>query len=162
MSHTANDYRIEKARCQVAVTTLDGERLVGDVFVQPYVHRRAGPEVPTDVFNGADPFLPLVQPDGGTLLLAKDRLREVEIPEEHPAGEEDPYAAVGVRFANVELTLLGNIVRTGSVKLELPYERPRLLDFFNRYDERFLSLYTDEGTLLVNRRCIERVRPLDV
>src|SRR5687767_5475515 len=127
MPNTANDFRIEKARCQVAVTTLDGERLVGDVFVQPYVHRRAGPEVPTDLFNGTEPFLPLALTEGGTVLLAKDRLREVEVPDEGEPGEEDPYAGVGVRIMRVELTLLGNVVRVGTIKLELPYERPRLL-----------------------------------
>ena len=162
MPNTANDYRIEKSRCQVAVTTLDGERLVGDVFLQPYAHRRAGPEAPADMLNDDDPFFPLALPEGGTLLFAKERLREVEVPDERALHGDDPYADAGVRYANVELTLLGNVVRVGRIKVELPYERPRLLDFFNRCGDRFLALYADEGIRLVNRRCIERVRPLDV
>lgn len=162
MSTTANDYRIEKARCQVAVTTLDGERLVGDVFLQPYAHRRAGPEAPEDLLNDDDPFFPLALADGsGTLLIAKDRLNEVEVPDDRPRDDEAAYEAMGIRLAAVELTLLGGVVRTGTVKLELPYERPRLLDFFNRYARRFLVLHGDDGIRLVNRRSIERVRPLD-
>lgn len=162
MSTTANDYRIEKSRCQVAVTTLDGERLVGDVFLQPYAHRRAGPEAPEDLLNDDDPFFPLALADGsGTLLIAKDRLREVEVPDERLPDDEGAFLAMGVRLASVELTLLGGIVRSGVVKLELPYERPRLLDFFNRYAHRFLVLYGEEGVRLVNRRSVERVRPLE-
>ena len=161
MTQTANDYRIEKVRCQVAVTTLDGERLVGDMFLQPYAHHRQGPEAPADLLNDADPFFPLVLCDGDTLLLAKERVREVEVPEDQPPVDADPYVGAGVRYASVELTLLGNVVRSGLVRVELPYERPRLLDFFNRFAERFLTVYTDDGVRLVNRRCIERVRPLE-
>src|SRR4051794_14529353 len=130
MTQTANDYRIEKSRCQVAVTTLDGERLVGDVFLQPYAHRRAGPEAPADLLNDDDPFFPLALVDGGTVLLAKERLREVEVPDDRTPQDADPYAEAGVRFAQVEITLFGNVVRAGSIRVELPYERPRLLDFF--------------------------------
>ena len=158
---TANDYRIEKSRCQVAVTTLDGERLVGDIFLQPFAHRRNGPEAPADLFNDDDPFFPLALADGGTVLLAKERVREVEVPDDRPQREDDLYCEAGVRFADVELTLLGNVMRSGSIRVELPYERPRLLDFFNRFAERFLTVYADDGVRLVNRRCIERVRPLE-
>ena len=161
MTLTANDYRIEKARCQVAVTTLDGERLVGDVFLQPFAHRRNGPESPADLLNDDDPFFPLALADGGTVLLAKERVREVEVPDDRHPQTEDPYGEAGVRFADVELTLLGNVVRSGCIRVELPYERPRLLDFFNRFAERFLTVYADDGVRLVNRRCIERVRPLE-
>jgi hypothetical protein len=161
MSVTANDYRIEKARCQVAVTTLDGERLVGDVFLQQYAHRRLGPEAPADLLNDDDPFFPLALAEGGTVLLAKERVREVEVPDDQVAGVDDPYAEAGVRHAGVELTLLGNVTRAGSIRVEMPFERPRLLDFFNRFGERFLTLYADDGVRLINRRCIERVRPLE-
>jgi hypothetical protein len=161
MPLTANDYRIEKSRRQVAVTTLDGERLVGDVFLQAYAHRRHGPEAPTDLLNDDEPFFPLALVDGGTVLLAKERVREVEIPGERATDDDDPYAAAGVRWFQVELTLLGNVLRSGSIRVELPFERPRLLDFFNRFSERFLTLDADDGVRLVNRRCIERVRPLD-
>jgi|SRR5215217_3064527 len=161
MTQTANDYRIEKSRCQVAVTTFDGERFVGDMFLQPHAQRRSGPEVPADLLNDNDPFFPLALEDGTTLLLAKDRLLEVEVPDDRPPTDDDLYAEAGVRFATVELTLLGNIMRAGRVRLELPFERPRLLDFFNRFAERFLTVYADDGVRLVNRRCIERVRPLE-
>ena len=161
MSQTANDYRIEKSRCQVAVTTVDGERLLGDVFLQPYAHHRTGPEAPVDLLNDDDPFFPLGLEDGTTLLLAKERVREVEVPDDRDPDGDEEFAAPGVRYASVELTLLGNVVRAGSIRLELRYERPRLLDFFNRFAERFLTVYADDGVRLVNRRCIERVRPLD-
>ena len=125
----SNDYRIEKSRCLVVVTTRSGEQLSGDMFLQPYSQRRAGPEAPADVLNDADPFFPVMLEGGETLLLAKRRLLEVMVPEGEMLAEEDHLADAGVRFEPVEVTLSGGELRTGSVKLELPFERPRLLDF---------------------------------
>jgi hypothetical protein len=49
----------------------------------------------------------------------------------------------------------------GTVMLELPTDRPRLLDLLNDTRERFLTLYTSDGVRFINRALIERVRPLD-
>ena len=156
-----NDYRIEKERFQVVVTTIDGEELVGDMFLQPYSPRRSGPESPVDVLNDDDPFFPLALDEGDTLLLAKTGVRDVVIPDEALDEVEEDYAAIGARLASVELTLVGGDTCVGSVRLEMPDERPRLLDFLNRYHRRFLPLQTQGGTRLVSWQCIERVRPLD-
>lgn len=157
----SNDYRIAKERYQVVVTTLEGEELVGDMFVQPYSPRHTGPEAPGDVLNDGDPFFPLALEDGDTLLLAKTGVRDVVVPHDGDAVAEEDYAVVGMRMALVELTLTGGGTCTGSLRLEMPDERPRLLDFLNRFHERFLPLHTEAGMRLVSWRCIERVRPLD-
>lgn len=157
----SNEYRIAKERYQVVVTTLEGEELVGDMFVQPYSARHAGPEAPADVLNDGDPFFPLALEDGETLLLAKTGVRDVIVPVEAEAAPEDEYAVVAMRTALVELTLTGGGTCAGSLRLELPDDRPRLLDFLNRFHGRFLPLHTEAGTRLVSWRCIERVRPLD-
>ena len=156
-----NDYRIEKERFQVVVTTVDGEELVGDMFLQPYSPRRSGPESPVDVLNDDDPFFPLALDEGDTLLLAKSGVRDVVVPDDLPSEAEEEYATIGVRLANVELTLMGGDTCVGTVRLEMPDERPRLLDFLNRYHRRFLPLQTGAGMRLVSWQCIERVRPLD-
>ena len=44
---------------------------------------------------------------------------------------------------------------------EMPAERPRLLDFLNRYAQRFLTLYSAGGIRLINRELIERVKTMD-
>ena len=52
-------------------------------------------------------------------------------------------------------------MHTGNVYLESLSGRTRVLDYLNRVGERFLLLYTADGTLLLNRSFIERVHPLD-
>jgi hypothetical protein len=64
-------------------------------------------------------------------------------------------------MALLQVTLTGGVTRFGSMRLELPSDRPRLLDHLNCGTERFLTLYTDRDVRLVNRAMIERVRPLD-
>ena len=152
------EYRIEKDRLAVVVTTMAGERLSGDIFVQPYTRNRMGREEAPDVLNGVEPFFPLDTGEHGTVLVAKDNVREVEIP--GPVDEE-LQIAVGAQAVEIELWLTGGAVETGAVFLEVPMDRPRLLDFLNRVHDRFLTLYSPDGVRLVNRRLIERVRPLD-
>ena len=152
------DYRIEKDRIAVVVTTMGGDRIVGDLFVQTYTRHRMGREEAPDVLNGAEPFFPLSTEDGETFLIAKDNVREVQIP--GPVDEE-LQSAVGARTVELELYLTGGTIETGAVFLEVPMDRPRLLDFLNRVHDRFLTLYAPDGVRLVNRRLIERARPLE-
>ena len=155
-----DDYRIEKSRLSVVVVTAGGERMAGELFVQPFSRYRMGPEQAPDIMNAAEPFFPFATADGDTVLVAKDQVREVEIA--FGDGEEgEPESAAGARCALIEVTLSDGAAVTGSVYLQAPTDRPRLLDFLNRFDSRFLTLYAPGGARLVNRRLIERVRPLD-
>jgi hypothetical protein len=61
----------------------------------------------------------------------------------------------------VEVTLRDGTVRSGRLYLEMPTDRPRLLDYLNRYAQRFVTLYSAGGIRLINRELIERVRPMD-
>jgi hypothetical protein len=156
--HPENDYHIEKTRCPVGLTTVGGERIVGEIFVQAYSRHPARGEAPSDILNDDAPFFPVAVRDGATLLVAKEHVRDVEV-----GARDDGFPDVfpGVIAVPVELALSGGGVRAGRIYVGLPYDRPRLLDYLNRYTSRFLTLHTDEGLCLVNRRAIERVRPLD-
>ena len=155
-----DDYRIEKSRLSVVVTTTDGERMSGELFVQPFSRYRNGPEQAPDIMNGGEPFFPFALDDGETVLIAKDHVREVEFADAREEGEE-PDGVAGARRATIEVTLAEGAVVSGTVYLQVPFDRPRLLDFLNRYDHRFITLYSPGGARLINRRLIERVRPLD-
>ena len=153
-----SEYRIEKFRYPVIVTLAGGERIAGDMFVQAYARFRSGPEEPPDILNGAEPFFPLVDERGETLLIAKDQVTEVEaVVTEEP----DEFRLAGLRPEVIEITLAGGETRQGAVHLEVAVERPRLLDYLNALNLRFLVLQTTDGVRLINRRHIVRVRPLD-
>ncbi len=148
------DFRIDKLRVPVSLTMLGGEELNGSMFVQTLSPNRVGREEIPDVLNGEEAFFPLAQ-EGGTLLVAKDQVREVVVRGDF----EKAYAETGAQRVAVEVTLTDGATRTGEVYLEMPAQRPRLLDFLNRYAQRFVVLYAAGGVCLINRTLIEHVRP---
>jgi hypothetical protein len=152
------DYRIQKERLAITLTLSGGEQVRGHVFVQPPAYAHRGRGEPIDLFNGPEPFFPLEIEGGEVLLVAKDRVMVVS---GIKATEDDEVRRASARMALLQVTLAGGIAHFGSMRLELPSGRPRLLDHLNCGTERFLTLYTDRDVRLVNRGMIERVRPLD-
>jgi hypothetical protein len=153
-----DDYCIQKERLAITLTLVGGEQLRGHIFVQPLAYAHHGREEPIDMFNDREPFFPLEVDSGGMLLVAKGGVMEVS---GITASEDDEVRRASARMALLQVTLTGGITRFGSMRLELPSDRPRLLDHLNCGTERFLTLYTDRDVRLVNRAMIERVRPLD-
>jgi hypothetical protein len=153
-----DDYRIQKDRLEITLTLIGGEQLRGRIFVQPLAYARHRREEPIDLFNDPDPFFPLEVDGGEMLLIAKDRVVEVS---GIKAAEDDDVRSASARMALLEVKLTGGITHFGSMRLELPSGRGRVLDHLNGCAERFLTLYTDRDVRLVNRAMIERVRPLD-
>lgn len=153
----SNDYRIPKERLPVVLTTIGGERIVGELFVQPSVRNRDGREEAPDLLNASEPFFPMRDERGETFLVAKDRVREMEVGPEQHASEVWRIGSP----ATIEVLLAGGDVRTGVIYLESLAGRSRVIDFLNRVAERFLTLHTANGELLINRSAVERVRSVD-
>lgn len=133
-----------------------GELLSGSLFA-PQVYPPGGLEDPLQLLNELEPFFPLGLATGEVLLISKDRVLEIVL-DEAQVGEEDPGSAP---TALLQVTLAGGTSHVGSMRLEVRASRPRVLDYMNHCTERFMALRTDEGVRLINRKMIERVRPLD-
>lgn len=153
-----SDYIIEKSCAPVSLLTLSGERLAGEVYLQPYVHHRRGREEVVDLLNAFEPFFPLRCADGAIRFLLKDEVVEVELDQ---VPFEDDDRRLGAREAVVELTLATGDSYTGCIHYEVPTARPRLLDWLNRLEQRFILVHASNGPRLVNWRRITAVRPLD-
>ena len=155
-SQTWNDVRIEKERVAVSITMVGGELLTGNLFA-PQIYPPGGVEDPLRLLNEPEPFFPLGLPTGEVLLISKARVLEIGI-DGSLGAEELPGSAP---TALLQLTLAGGMTYVGSVRLEVRASRPRVLDYMNHCMEPFMALRTDEGVRLINRKMIERVRPLD-
>jgi hypothetical protein len=155
-SQTWNDVRIEKERVAVSITMVGGELLSGSLFA-PQVYPPGGVEDPLRLLNESEPFFPLGLPTGEVLLISKARVLEIGL-DGTSGAEELPGSAP---TALLQLTLAGGMTHVGSVRLEVRASRPRVLDYMNHCTEHFMALRTDEGVRLINRKMIERVRPLD-
>jgi hypothetical protein len=147
-----SEYRIEKLRRGLKVVLADGSRLDGDVFLRSVSRYRSRPEEPADLLNDAEPFFALER-NGEMLLVAKSQVRtaETEI-------LDDDALETGALGVTVEITMRDGALNDGSIFMESPSDRPRLLDFLNAYHDRFLPVVSPGHLLLINTQFIAHVR----
>lgn len=155
MQQLFNDLRIEKTRLAVAVTLMSGTRVDGELYVQASGHHIGELEDAPEVLNSDEPFFPLALRGGGTILVAKDNVRTVTVARRDVHEDE----SLGIA-ARVEIALRDGERLSGSLIIEPVAGRTRVLDYLNRHQERFLTLFGRDSALLVNRALLERVRPL--
>lgn len=108
--------------------------------------------------NDADGFIPASI--GGTIrLVAKSSVAMFACME--PLEELSELEEFQARTRGLRVRLRGGAEVSGVVRILLPADRLRLLDFLNE-SERFFSLSTESGTVVVNKDWIESVEPMDV
>lgn len=159
-TQSANLYRIETPRKAVTVTMIGGEELRGNVFIHFSSHRPFELEDVSELFNSEEPFFPFELESGEVMLVAKARVSEISAASGKYAGDQ-PMKDSPTPTALLQIVLIGGEIRIGSIHLEARADRARVLDYLNRLDARFLTLYTSNEARLINRSLIERVRPLD-
>jgi hypothetical protein len=159
-SKSANLYRIETVRKAVSLTLIGGEELRGSVFIHFSSHRPFELEDVSELFNSDEPFFPLELESEEVVLVAKARVSELAAAGGDYKGDQ-PIKGTPTPTALLQVVLVGGEVRVGSIHLEARADRARVLDYLNRLDARFLTLYTSNEARLINRSLIERVRPLD-
>jgi hypothetical protein len=138
---------------------LGGELLRGNVFIHPSSYRPFELEDVSELLNAGTPFFPLELESGEVVIISKERVAEAaanhdDAPDHPPRGAPSPTALL-------QILLVGGEVRLGSIRLEAPPDRARVLDYLNALTSRFLILYTSNEARLINSSLIERVRPLD-
>jgi hypothetical protein len=148
----SNEYHIEKVRRRVTVLLAGGQSLDGELFLQPTARYRAGPQDPAELLAEADPFFPLAAA-GGPLLVAKDQVVAVQF-----SGGTSDTGIEGAADAEVDVVCAGGVELRGHLYLETRADRPRLLDFLNTPDQRYITLTTPTAVCVVNCRHVVFVR----
>ncbi len=159
ISHSANLYRVETAQKAVILTMLGGEELRGRVFIHPSSYRPFELEDVSELLNSGTPFFPLELETGEVVIVSKQRVAEAAANRSDDASE--PPRGAPSPTALLQIVLVGGEVRLGSIRLEAPPHRARVLDYLNALTSRFLTLYTSNEARLINSSLIDRVRPLD-
>ncbi|MFN8580641.1 MAG: hypothetical protein U0163_06630 [Gemmatimonadaceae bacterium] len=151
-----NEFRIEKSPLPVAVTLLDSEVLVGDLFIQASARHQYEMEDASEVMNTADAFFPLRLRTGSTLLVSKGQVRDVRVSPDHMSQTNWSVAVP----TPVHIRLRDGSNLEGKFMIETNAGRTRVLDYLNHWTERFVSLYRADGLVLVNVSQIVHVRQL--
>jgi len=156
----ANMYRIETAQRAVTLSMIGGEELRGSIFIHSSSHRPFELEDVSELFNSAEEFFPLELETREVILVSKARVAEVTGAGGDAAGDQQ-IPEHRAPTALLQVVLIGGDVRVGAICLEARPDRARVLDYLNRLNARFLTLYTSTEARLINRSLIDRVRPLD-
>jgi hypothetical protein len=159
-SDSVNLYRIETAQKAVILVMLGGEELRGKVFIHFSSYHPFELEDVSELFNSDSPFFPLELENGEVILVSKEQVAEVAADRGDDASDQPPRGAP-TPTALLQVVLVGGEVRLGSIRLEGPPDRARVLDYLNALTSRFLILHTSNEARLINRSLIDRVRPLD-
>jgi len=159
-SESANLYRIETTQKAVILTMLGGEELRGNVFIHFSSYRPFEMEDVSELLNADTPFFPLELSNEEVILISKERVAEAAADRGEDAPDQPPREAPAPT-ALLQVILIGGEVRLGSIRLDAPPGRARVLDYLNALTSRFLTLYTSNEARLINRSLIDRVRPLD-
>lgn len=154
--HQLNRYRIEKVRCPVTVVLADGEMLAGEIFLNQTSRFRAEPQEPEEFLHEEEAWFALASPEGVTRLIAKGSVESVDV----PLGGADATDAPPPHPVGVQLRLASGADLTGTVMIDTPPSRARLVDFLNSHRERFICLVRPDRMTLVNRHAIVHVREL--
>jgi hypothetical protein len=159
-SNSVNLYRIETEQKAVILTMLGGEELRGNVFIHFSSYRPFELEDVSELLNSDTPFFPLGLENGEVILVSKERVAEVAADRGESTSDEQSRTERAAT-ALLQIVLVGGEVRLGSIRLEAPPDRARILDYLNALTSRFLTLYTSKEARMINRSLIDRVRPLD-
>lgn len=160
ISDSANLYRIETTQKAVILTMRDGEVLRGNVFIHFSSYRPFELEDVSELLNADTPFFPLELENSEVILVSKERVAEAAADRSDDAFDQ-PARETPTPTALLQIGLVGGEVRLGSIRLDSPPDRARVLDYLNALTSRFLTLYTSNEARLINRSLIARVRPLD-
>ena len=153
-SHAGSElYRAETRKIAAQITTADGTRYQGELYLQPNVLRPGGFESPLDLLNRPEPFFALAR-DGGVVFLSKAQTAVIECATSDTPPDAEPERLATVVELPVDLAT-GDSYR-GSVAWELPPDRSRLSDFLNSSDP-FLALAGDTLTWYLNRAYLRAV-----
>jgi hypothetical protein len=149
----AEDLKVPKQRAEVEVLLPGGAARQVVVFLSEFASTHSGRERLSDLLNGGEDFVPALDTlTGNMTFLGRQSIAAARVaPEWEPADE-----TVMASEHELEVTLADGTVLHGRVRIVMPPERSRLLDYLNDAPP-FLKLVERGSVALVNKRHIARV-----
>jgi len=149
-------YRTPTRAVDVRISLVGGRCEEVTLYLALLAETHAGPETLDEALNRDRDFIPVSSKEmEHAFLVRRGAVRTVSIPDGHPEilhHEESPTCVDIVR-----LELEGGETLEGTLATVLPPERPRLSDYFNSGETKFIPLAVEEGVTFVNRDFISVV-----
>ena len=147
-----SEYQVEKRKVSVTIALVDGQTREGVIFLSPFSSHHSGPQTMIDLMSEEEPFAPFVGSDGSFLLVNKSQISHIMYQK-----EADDKPVLGTPL-EVEVTFTNSRQLSGTVVLEVPEGKSRLLDFMNS-NRDFFGLECEDGYYVVNPNIIIEIAP---
>jgi hypothetical protein len=153
-------YRVPKREVSVKIRTTKGNEETVSLFLSLCAEDHAGPEQPSDYFNGSAEFLVAKREDGAMVFLRRGSLSVVTLELDDELAEllagADLIAGDLAIEKEIELEFEDGLVLEGTTRFQRPEAQARIQDHLNS-PEPFLLLYSGDRVHLVNKACVARV-----
>jgi hypothetical protein len=143
-------FKIPKALKNVTLWVHPDGPVVGGIYIKQQSNTHRGNEDPYELFNETTPFLVFqVQQPQKIRFYNRASIIRAEY------REDDPAPLTSTEYIDCQLQMMDGAFFTGQIRELLPPDHPRLFDYLNRKEERFIRLYSDENNIcLVNKSYI--------
>lgn len=148
-----SEYRVEKKEQSVVIYIFDQVVREGVVFLSPNPYASAGSQGVLDLLRERTRFLPFRDLQGNLTLINKEVIthlryqREAE-PQEIPFGEQ----------VRVRIIFFGGEVLEGTITLDMPEGRNRLLDYINA-SPGFFAICGEDACFVANGSMVREISP---
>ncbi len=155
-----DDYTVPKDKAVVLIDVPSYPIAERTVFLSAMAEHHKGRETVSDLLNRPNPFLPVQEEDGESVLVRKDAVRWIKVLE--PAGVEWHYyeSREGAPRKRIRCIFREGEALEGYVYAVAPEGHQRVSDIANR-EEGFLHVEADGDLYLVNARHVLFIRILE-
>lgn len=147
-------YRVEKSEQSVILFQADGSIMKGKVFLWPSHYSHHGQQTLLDLMRDKDAFFPFRSENGTFCVANKATITHISY---NPGDSENGDRPLG-SAENVLITFVGGEQLRGTITIELPEGRKRLIDFFNAADGYF-GMQSGDSHHLVNSAQVRDIHP---
>lgn len=146
-------YRVDKREQPVALFLSDQVVHEGVVFLSPFASTHSGEETLLDLLREKDHFLPFRDGEGRFILVNKNAVTHVRY-----EGKTEDEPVIGDRI-RVRIAFFGGGVLEGTIVLDMPEEKNRLLDYVNA-SPGFFALEGGDARYIANGSLVREISPL--
>jgi hypothetical protein len=149
------EYRIPKINVPLTCLTVQGERIAGDIFVDVLLTEGYNVEQVLDYFNTPSPFFPIRTGDSAPVLLSKESVAIIEVPQLLGQFREDTSTFSTRKEATLHFHHIGPV--RALIIVDLPEEYSRILDLVNMAKRAFFPAIVNDSLSLLSIKHIYKI-----
>lgn len=149
------EYRIPKINVPLTCLNVEGERIAGEIFLDVILHEGYSVEQVVDFFNSPAPFFPIRMGDSPPVLLSKDSIVQVEIPQLLEQYRSDTSTFSTRKTAVIHFHKIGRV--EAFIVVDLPEEYSRFLDLVNMAKRTFFPAIVNDTFSLLSIKHIYKI-----